>query len=99
MTERDEDYYGDQCARCGSSADAVWCDNCDRDGMSHHDCGEDVCCCLYPEDNVPCDWCDGRGWFGVCLSTPEFCEANPLPGRENVKRGTTEPVYVKRGVG
>ncbi len=38
------------CARCGSSATWEDCDNCEG-GFSYHDCGEDTCCCLYPEDN------------------------------------------------
>lgn len=78
-----------QCARCGSSTHYEDCWNCE-DGYSDHDCGEDVCCCLYPEDNVECDVCDGRGGWHVCLSSPEFCQANPLPGRENVERGKIE---------
>lgn len=43
----------------------VWieCWNCEE-GYSHHDCGEDTCCCLYPENNVRCDICRGRGgWY------------------------------------
>lgn len=78
-----------QCARCGSSMDYERCDQCE-DGYSHHDCGEDCCPCLDPEPNVVCDQCDGDGGWHTCLSSPEWCEANPLPGRENVKRGTTE---------
>ena len=31
-----------QCARCGSTASWVDCENCD-DGVSGHDCGEDSC--------------------------------------------------------
>ena len=51
-----EDYiYDDQCG------DYVECWNCGGEGVSHHDCGEDTCCCLYPEDNVMCDICDGAG--------------------------------------
>jgi len=38
------------------------CWNC-VDGFSHHDCGEDTCCCLNPEYNVRCDICDGKGWL------------------------------------
>lgn len=26
-----------------------------------HDCGEDTCCCLDPEPNVPCDFCGEMG--------------------------------------
>jgi len=43
----------------------VYCWKCDGEGFDDHDCGEDTCCCLYPEDNVPCDICMGMGgWFG-----------------------------------
>jgi hypothetical protein len=37
------------------------CSNCGGSGYSHHDCGEDCCACLQPEDNVVCDWCEGKG--------------------------------------
>lgn len=41
----------------------VDCYNC-IDGYSHHDCGEDTCCCLHPEPNVECEICHGEGgWF------------------------------------
>lgn len=36
------------------------------DGYSHHDCGEDCCCCLDPEPNVVCDECDGNGCLNWC---------------------------------
>jgi hypothetical protein len=39
----------------------VECWNCAGEVYSHHDCGEDVCCCLMPEDNVVCDVCHGKG--------------------------------------
>ena len=74
-----------QCARCGSSCGFLRCGNCDEDGFSHHDCGEDCCCCRYPENNVRCDWCKGAGGWWNCLSTPEFCNAHPLPGRDHIK--------------
>lgn len=37
------------------------CRNCGGTGFSSHDCGEDCCVCLEPEDNVICDWCGGKG--------------------------------------
>lgn len=37
------------------------CPNCAGTGFSSHECGEDTCCCLHPEDNVICDWCGGKG--------------------------------------
>ncbi len=27
---------------------------------------------------------------GVCMSSEEFCNANPLPGRKHIKRGQLE---------
>lgn len=80
---------GSCCARCGSSMDGGPCEFCE-DGFDGHDCGDDCCCCLYPEDNVRCEHCDGTGVWHQCLSSPEFCQANPLPGRENVQRGQIE---------
>ena len=73
-----------QCARCGSSCGFLDCGNCDEFGYSHHDCGEDCCCCLRPENNVVCQWCNGSGGSWHCLSTPGWCEAHPLPGREHI---------------
>lgn len=72
------------CARCGSSVEWLDCPNC-VDGYSHHDCGEDCCCCVNPEDNVLCDWCRGTSGSWHCVSTPEYCETNPIPGREHVR--------------
>lgn len=37
------------------------CDDCGGTGYVGHDCGEDTCCCLNPEDNILCDTCGGRG--------------------------------------
>jgi hypothetical protein len=78
-----------QCARCGSSCDRVDCWNCE-DGFSDHECGEDVCCCLEPELNVACDVCDGYGGWHACVCSSEWCQANPLPGREGIERGRLE---------
>ena len=78
-----------QCARCGSSCDYEHCDECDE-GFRGHDCGEDCCMCLHPEDNVLCDVCDGNGGWWRCLSSSEWCNANPAPGREDVPRGRIE---------
>lgn len=41
--------------------DGEECANCGGTGYSSHECGEDTCCCLHPEDNVVCDWCGGKG--------------------------------------
>ena len=74
------------CALCGSSV--VWedCQDCGGDGFRGHDCGEDPCCCLDPEENVPCDICDGKGGWWACISSYAWCTAHPLPGHEKAKR-------------
>lgn len=36
----------------------------------YHDCGDDSCCCLEPEDDMVCDECHGNGGYWVC-STPD----------------------------
>jgi hypothetical protein len=62
---------------------------CGGDGYFEHDCFDDSCCCLDPEDDT-CHYCDGGGSIPICLSSPEWCEAHPLPGRENTPRNTPE---------
>jgi len=49
----------------------VTCYACQGEGLSgDHECGEDCCACRYPEPNVRCDICEGKGyWF--LESTPE----------------------------
>ena len=79
-----------QCARCGSSLDFVECGNCD-DGFTGHDCGEDSCCCADPCNNVVCDICHGATVLPRCASSKEWCDANPLKGREHMCRSTPEP--------
>lgn len=53
------------CKKCSNELEWVDCYNCDE-GFSHHDCGEDCCCCLDPEANVTCDICDGNGGWRAC---------------------------------
>lgn len=71
---RDEDL--DQCGRCGSS-------------VGHADCG--TCAALGELEaggygNPHCPICHGTGTMLFCLSTAEWCEANPLPGCEDLPR-------------
>lgn len=52
-----DEYYGEP--NC--------CHACHGEG-GYHDCGEDACCCLDPEDPnsddwVWCDECGGAGYF------------------------------------
>jgi hypothetical protein len=80
-----------QCARCGSSVEWNHCGACGGEGITGP--GE-----LYEEDPLwydmddyaPCAHCNGDASWGICLSSPEWCEANPIPGREDVQRGTVE---------
>lgn len=66
------EFYEDEpwdpsCTICGSSLDYQVCDACDG-GYVGHDCGEDCCACLHPEDNIVCDICEGKGGWWQCLN-------------------------------
>ena len=81
------------CARCGSSAGWVDCWACVQGQVEMDD------------DDGMCSWetcheCGGRGGWECCLSSAEWCDANPLPGREAVERGAVEayPVPTVRTV-
>lgn len=77
-----------QCARCGSSMDYErctelgcedgWIEDLDDDGFDDLD------------RRWRCDICRGQGGWHRCMSSPEWCKANPLEGRENVQRGEIE---------
>ena len=87
---RDGRTWENMCARCGSTVYFEDCWQCAGEGTDGHDCGEDCCCCLRPEDNVRCDACGGEGGHWECISDGEWCQANPLDGREDVERGRIE---------
>jgi hypothetical protein len=53
------------CPKCGSDMHWQDCWDCEE-GLSYHDCGEDICCCLNPTNNVTCDICNGKGGWLVC---------------------------------
>jgi hypothetical protein len=55
---------------------SLWrvCWQCGGEGVSDHDCGEDCCNCLHPEDNVRCDICEGKGGWVVQPATAESRE-------------------------
>jgi hypothetical protein len=44
---------------------SVECWDCCGEGVTHHACGEDTCCCLNPEDNVTCATCGGKGYLSL----------------------------------
>jgi hypothetical protein len=54
----------EECGCCELFQDV--CEQCGGDGVYGHDCGEDTCCCLDPEENETCDLCGGHGWFKTC---------------------------------
>lgn len=70
-----------QCARCGSSMSTEPCEWCPA-------------CGYYDTPDENCHACHGTGYASWCMSSPEWCEANPLPGRERVKRHTVEEFEV-----
>lgn len=82
-----------QCARCGSSCYWQDCWNCE-DGYCGSDCIDDLChggeCIHGDSGQIICDICHGYSGWQMCCSSPEWCEANPLPGREDTKRGAIE---------
>jgi len=73
-----------QCARCGSSVEWIFCGECCGNGYLDEDRWE------YDEDEVPCSACRTTGGAYECLSSAEYCKANPIPGRENIPRGKIE---------
>lgn len=67
--EDDAELYEDRkmCPRSKCcEMDWVVCEQCGGDGVFGHDCGEDTCCCRYPQDNLECDACDGKGGYWYC---------------------------------
>lgn len=54
--------------KCGQQKLYLDCWQCCGEGFSHHDCGDDTCCCLDPSDNVTCDICKGKGGYHVCAA-------------------------------
>jgi hypothetical protein len=76
----------DQCARCGSSMSVEDCEWCPATGW--------YATATWGEFDPGCEKCHGTGITRWCLSSAEWCEANPLPGRENVERHTVEWIDV-----
>lgn len=81
---------GCQCARCGSSAELRTCWSCGGDGVMDDDVAEYD----YEFDDwemVPCSSCGGTGGSYHCVSDPEWCEANPITGREHIASTAIRP--------
>lgn len=56
-----------ECGHCGAEMEWIECEKCGGEGVVGHDCGEDSCCCIDPEDNVPCDICNLAGGWHACV--------------------------------
>lgn len=69
----DDDQGFHCCGVCGAYMDRETCWQCGGEG-GHHDCGEDCCCCLHPENNVTCEECHGDGTYLVCTALPHSDE-------------------------
>lgn len=83
------------CARCGSDMYREECGNCGGDGCTAPGALYEEDPLWYDEDDSePCPDCHGTGGWYVCLADAAWCEANPLPGREKVERGTVMEVEV-----
>jgi hypothetical protein len=50
------------------ATEKMWatCWDCGGEGFTHHDCGDDTCVCLWPEDNMPCGTCGTKGGYYLC---------------------------------
>lgn len=56
----------DACLTCHAELQWRTCWDCGGERYTHHDCGEDCCVCLEPEDSVRCDTCHGKGGWKQC---------------------------------
>jgi hypothetical protein len=71
---------------CFNAYCRFFCDDCDNEGFVENDEPDFE----GDEDFIPCPHCLGDPVSYRCLSTAEWCKANPLPGREAVARGQIE---------
>jgi len=81
--EDEEGRQGEQCARCGSSADFEDCWECGGEGTVERDDWEG-----FADDRailLPCEVCRGNGGWWRCISGRDWCESNPITGRESIE--------------
>lgn len=84
-------HWDAQCARCGSDLDWEECNDCGGEGRTAPgELHEEDPLWYDPGDTRPCYSCGGKASWPWCLSSPEWCNANPLKGREAVERNTPE---------
>lgn len=83
--ERQDDEVS--CPRCGSSAGYERCDDCE-DGVRDRYEEEPNWYEFAPDSErfATCGMCNGKGGWYRCLSSYDWCQSHPLPGRENVRR-------------
>lgn len=77
------------CGRCGSSVEMQRCEECNGDGDRPDD-GSDPGSYRTDFGFVQCHACDGEPMWYRCLSSVEWCNAHPIPGRESIERGKIE---------
>jgi hypothetical protein len=67
---------------CQQHGEKDWCEcwQCGGEGVSGHDCGEDCCVCLHPEDNERCDICSGKGGWWRCYTCAPMTEDEETHG-------------------
>ncbi len=94
LPPQDANEWDCQCARCGSSCESQGCDECGNDGWVECEDADDIEEFGYCQVCPDCYGNPVRYW---CLSSQEWCEANPLPGREAVSRGEIEWFVVREG--
>jgi DnaJ-class molecular chaperone len=81
----DRKSYDYQCGRCGSSMTFEECLECGGVGTVEDDDWQD-----YEQAGVPCPTCRGTGSWPICLSSEQWCREHPMPGRDDVERGTVD---------
>lgn len=80
-----------QCARCGSSVTFEDCGACGGYGRTEPgELHEMDPLWYHPGDQEACPQCGGDASYALCLSSPDWCQANPIAGRENIERGQVE---------
>lgn len=77
------------CPRCGSSASWEECSEfgCDDGVIDRYE--EDPLWYGFAQDSEryeTCHMCRGTGGWWRCLSSYDWCQANPLPGQEQTRR-------------
>ena len=77
------------CGRCGSAVVWVECGFCKGDG-----CYEAV-----SGGYVDCHACAGEGGWWMCSQPEDWCQANPMPGRDDVARGNIAQAIAGRPAG